>query len=116
MMKSQWEIVFSLFLGVIILCAAIIFIGRMACRGEIMDNTKYTPGYSHQSFQSIKIGMTKAQVQALLGPPFKTVTSQNFGWEGWHYSSSGRFGWRQKIVWFDKQIVIQTVDKWDDPE
>ncbi|MBX7106232.1 MAG: hypothetical protein K1X57_19300 [Gemmataceae bacterium] len=72
---SQWRI---------ILAGTLIGLGiAVGCLGGVpltiwylvIDSTEYAPGYSESAFQSIREGMTKAEVEQRLGKPFEVRPS-----------------------------------------
>ena len=94
-----------------------------ACSGRILDNTKYASGYSEKGFRSVRPGMNKNEVRAILGKPLREdvygrETSNAVGGdlsavEMWRYSLPGTFGWRHKEVHFNRQgKVVSTESRW----
>src|SRR4051794_19964256 len=76
---------------------------------SFMGTTVYAPGYSEQKFHSVRVGMTPAQVEAILGPPL-----QRRAWGGlsdvsfYSYSDTpddtGNFS-RRWVVWKDGKVA-----------
>jgi hypothetical protein len=56
-------------------------------------DTQYTPGYSSQKFNSLKLGDSKSHVLASLGPPFSTEATEPY--VAWIYSNNSQPGYPQ---------------------
>jgi len=73
-------------------------------------DTKLPPGFTQQKFDSIKPGMTKAEVLKILPPPMYLSNDKN----SWSYgddgaASFGDFAWFRFIIHFDQaEKVIKT--------
>ena len=98
-------------------------------------DTVQAPGYSERSFQTIRVGMTRRQVDALMCKPLTTVTLSpdgrsyvpvpggaglDVGLVRYSYTSDGRcrwgdFAWQGREVWFKDGVVTQVFsDTYDD--
>lgn len=68
-------------------------------------DTKYTSGFSQQTFEALPIGATTNEVQALLGNPGFGISPRPDGNEIWWYSGDGKctFG---DFAWIAFYIVI----------
>jgi hypothetical protein len=51
-------------------------------------DTYYSSGFSHRKFLKITAGMSKSEVEDLLGPPLATYFVQGTGETGWKYSDT----------------------------
>jgi len=73
-------------------------------------DTKLPPGFTNQKFDSIKPGMTKAEVLKILPPPLdssKDETSWGYGEDG--AASFGDFAWFRFTINFDQAgKVVET--------
>ena len=58
------------------------------------EDTEYAAGYSPDAFKKVAIGMSEAEVKALLGPPLETYAPgpATRGEYGWRYARSARGG------------------------
>ena len=92
-------------------------------------DTVETPGYSEAAFQVIRIGMTRAQVDALMCTPLEVVTdspdglgyvpvpvgaSLDIGALRYSYTRDGRcpwgdFAWFGREIWFKDGVVRKVV-------
>jgi hypothetical protein len=71
--------------------------------------TVYAPGYDESHFRRVRVGMTRAEVESIMGPPLRRDnTSQRWAhYENWIYSDPtppGRIGdnyWRRWVM-FDR--------------
>lgn len=78
-------------------------------------DTKFAPGYSHQAWDVVGVGMTKEEVLSFLGPP---LTDTNTSSTVWWYSNDGRcrwgdFAWCAKMLEFSPHgIVTSKIDRW----
>jgi Small protein A (tmRNA-binding) len=74
-------------------------------------DTIYTEAFSYEKFAQVRAGMTKEQVQNLLGSP---ISSFNTIYECWSYSKDGKlapiadFAWIDVGVCFENDKVIET--------
>jgi outer membrane protein assembly factor BamE (lipoprotein component of BamABCDE complex) len=66
-------------------------------------DTRFAPGYSEGGFERVKVGMTKAEVLSLLGPPFDPGT---VGQSSWHYTQDGKCFWAD-WAWLDRTVVFR---------
>jgi hypothetical protein len=72
-------------------------------------DTRFAPGYSEAAWRTIRPGMSKAEVQAALGPPLNNV-----GDPSWAYSTDGAcpwwdFAWLVRTIDFDAQDRVVAV-------
>lgn len=116
MVKSDKDTFLWALLVFVIVFFVVAILGTLFYAGAIFDDTKYAPGYNEGAFQSIKTGLTKTQVQLMLGRPLKAHVDTPHDYEAWLYTSSGRFHWRQKAVCFKKGKVYCKIDNLDGPE
>ena len=90
-------------------------------------DTRQAPGYSESAFHTIRVGMTRHQVDALMGPPLWVVTvpqtgggyqtaaagdDLDVGVVRYSYTADGRcawgdFAWFGREVWFMDGIVTE---------
>jgi hypothetical protein len=83
--------------------------------------TVYAPGYSESRFHRIRVGMTPAEVEAILGPPLLRgdwgCLTQSTDWDTWRYSQQHHYTanfWRRWVM-FEKGKVVHVVsDFWVD--
>jgi hypothetical protein len=59
----------------------------------IFIKTEYAPGFAESAFKSIVIGDTRRTVEARLGPPLSTATSEPS--EDWIYAAPGHPGFEE---------------------
>lgn len=76
--------------------AAIVILIAIAC-----DNATYAPGYSEASFAKVRVGMSVAEVKALLGEPL--ASEESTPGEVWRYGeisgeSQGPRTWKFRIA------------------
>lgn len=72
-------------------------------------DTTFAKSYTEEAFDRIRPGMTKEQVQELLGEPLSIVQNQD-GSQTWWYSQDGRckfgdFAWLGRSISFKKDSV-----------
>jgi hypothetical protein len=71
-----------------------------AVREMFFANTVYSAGYDERCFRQVRVGMTSAEVEALLGPPLKKVPWPQAGVVIWLYTDK-RFKrgdyWRRDV-------------------
>jgi hypothetical protein len=76
----------------------------------LQEDTVYTPGYTDAGFRSIEVGMTRSEVEAIVGPPQKvwTIDSSDVVDEGarWSYSP-GDTHYRERTLLFHKGVVVE---------
>ena len=79
-------------------------------------DTHYAPGYSEQAFSTIKPGMTRAQVDALMTRPL-AITQVSPDTVRYHYTSDGKcpwgdFAWKGREVLFKNGVVVEIYRDW----
>ena len=79
----------------ILVCLGLGFVGGWLAHGP---RTVYAAGYDKHKFKELTIGMTRAEVERLLGPPLHKEAESQRGFELWMYSlgeTSADNYWRQ---------------------
>lgn len=72
-------------------------------------DTEFAPGYSEDGFSRIHLGMTKAQVEALVGRPLHDSPLTERG-IGWYYSRSpGDTDYRCRAVLFEDYQTVTRI-------
>jgi outer membrane protein assembly factor BamE (lipoprotein component of BamABCDE complex) len=97
------------------LCLAVIrFIALNAPVGGL--GTIYSRDYDEAKFHSLQIGMTKKQVEAIMGPPLKMEASSDSD-QRWYYSDqrndTANF-WRRFVHFFEGKVAFIVSDYWHD--
>jgi outer membrane protein assembly factor BamE (lipoprotein component of BamABCDE complex) len=82
------------------------------------DSTIWAPGYTEEKWRQLKVGMSKDDVQQLLGEPFAKLHRDHGNVsEGWYYTDradlDGNF--QQRRVKLRAGVVFEVVDEifWD---
>ena len=79
--------------------------------------TIYSQQYSEERFRTIQVGMTTAQVEAVMGPPLRKVSSKIPADEMWYYSdqfnAAGNF-WRRWLFLHKGKVLAVIDDFWED--
>jgi len=102
------------------------FLGLVPPEGKFLlypdIDTEFAPGYTDESYVSIKIGMTESNVVKFLGTPMSTQERSSWPFPGdadiiWWYSSDGAcswgdFAWRAPIVGFKNGVVVSKWTVW----
>jgi SmpA / OmlA family len=80
--------------------------------------TVYSPGYSESRFNSIRKGMTRQQVETIMGPPLtKTIAEYQGGDEMWAFSDQPSITsnyWQRWVIFNKGQVSIIVKDFWID--
>lgn len=78
-------------------------------------DTVYSKGYSEAKFQSLRVGMTPGQVEAVVGPPLRKIPSKA-AFETWWYSESPSSNdFRRRHLTFEQGRIRRIVsDFWVD--
>ena len=72
----------------------------------VFGNTKWSDGFTDSKFSSVRVGMSSAEVQAILGEPVLRHTASS-GEDVWHYAYGNR---RDKSgVWADCDYTERVV-------
>ena len=74
------------------------------------EDTIYAPGYSDTAFRKVTVGMSQAEVLALLGPPiseWEACDNMAMGWS----KSPGDTHYRQRVVFFQNGVVTKTLSE-----
>jgi len=74
----------------------------------ITEDTEYAPGYTTSGFRDVRPGMSEFQVLDLLGPPLKSVETEET--RVWCYSSAGHYAdgsGRVRDVVFQSARVVE---------
>lgn len=84
-------------------------------------DTYFAEGYTDEAFAQVEIGMTKAEVEALLGAPLH-MYSYDYGSEydidtTWEYTQDGAaligdFAWDYRVIFFNNDLVVQKEQTW----
>ena len=84
-------------------------------------DTYFAEGYTDEAFAQVEIGMTKAEVEALLGVPLH-MHSYDYGPEydidmTWAYTQDGAapigdFAWDYRVIFFNNDLVVQKEQVW----
>lgn len=80
--------------------------------------TIYSQQYSEERFRTIQVGMTTAEVEAVMGPPLrKESASIPADDEMWHYSDqfngTANF-WRRWLLFQKGKVLVVIDDFWED--
>jgi outer membrane protein assembly factor BamE (lipoprotein component of BamABCDE complex) len=82
------------------------------------ESTVYSKGYSEQQFRTLRVGMTAAQVEAIMGPPLWKGTHPAFGLPyTWFYTTHEDVtaNYKRRWVAFQNGRVVQIInDFWID--
>lgn len=91
---------------------ALVGLATFAIREVFFANTVYSPGYSDSRFRQIRVGMTTAQVEGLMGPPLEMIPWSEQGLEIWCYSKkpSGRGDYWRRDLFVKGGRVCQILD------
>jgi hypothetical protein len=100
-------------LMIVVACLAIL----MWFLGWFFDTrTYYAPGYTETKFRTLRIGMTRAEVEAMVGPPLTKVRWSD-GSMNWVYSDRP---WdtldfeRRWVIFKDDKVTEIVNDKWEE--
>ena len=74
------------------------------------EDTVYAPGYSDTAFRKVTVGMSQAEVLALLGPPISEWESCDNMAMGWS-RSPGDTHYRQRAVFFQNGVVTKSLSE-----
>jgi outer membrane protein assembly factor BamE (lipoprotein component of BamABCDE complex) len=76
--------------------------------------TTFSPDYSENGFNQIRMGMNRAEVQALIGDPLKIAPMINHG-EQWYYSQDGGnfgdFAWLFRAINFNQHGTVTGIER-----
>lgn len=72
------------------------------------EDTVYASGYSALAFQKIRIGSTRDEVRALLGPPLYGRKGIDFDYEIWS-RSPGDTNFRRRTLEYSDDVVVEIV-------
>ncbi|HEX2851755.1 MAG TPA: outer membrane protein assembly factor BamE [Opitutaceae bacterium] len=67
-------------------------------------DTRYAPAFSETAFARIKVGMTREEVTALLGPPLHS-SARGTGLR-WDYTQDGKCVWAD-WAWLGRSVVFK---------
>jgi hypothetical protein len=117
-MKIRWTVCRSL---VLIACLGL---GLGLIRAYRMSNylngygTVYSSGYSEGRFNSLRRGMTRLQVETIMGPPLKrTIAEYQGGDEMWAFSDQPTITsnyWQRWVIFNKGKASVIVKDFWLD--
>ena len=82
-------------------------LGSCLLPAVFQEDTEYAPGYSSQSFEKIRMGMSSGEVLTLLGPPLDRYLVAESR-EGWRWTRSpGDRSYRIRVVIFEGGRVTE---------
>ena len=74
------------------------------------EDTVYAPGYSDAAFRKVTVGMSQAEVLALLGPPLNEWESCDNMAMGWSKSLEDSH-YRKRTVFFQNGVVTKRLSE-----
>ena len=73
----------------------------------LSHDTVYSEGYSDACWNRVRVGMSKAEVRKLIGPPLLTYTT-DAGEEAWQYTKQNdtTANWHMRILTWQRGLVF----------
>jgi outer membrane protein assembly factor BamE (lipoprotein component of BamABCDE complex) len=119
MKKSRFQFSVTRIMITLVLIGALLGVVAYPAREIILhfDGTVYSKGYSERLFRQIRVGMTRSEVEKLMGPPLEKNRWGDGKSETWMYTYHDPVTsnyWRRWVQIENGSVVQVLNDYWED--